>query len=397
MADRERPVGLSGAKAAVCLGFLAALVGLGAWQAMAPEKAYSDQERRYLAQRPEFSVEGLLSGDFGEDYEEYLSDQFPMRDAWVRLYTLAELSRGQRDVNGVYVGKDGWLLEKYDQESLETELLDENLETFAGFLLGMGETLGQDRVRVLLAPSSAQIEREKLPDLASPYDQGQVVGRLEALLGEGGAKMVIPAEQALAEGANRGEELYYRTDHHWTALGAYRAYEAWAASAGLSVLPLEAFEQQVVSRDFLGTIQAKVNLPVSPDAITLFLPKEGGPFHVVYDGGAKEADSLYSMEALEGTDQYSVYLDGNHGLTWIRNQGISEDRAGTRLLIVKDSFAHSFAPFAANHFEDVYLVDLRYFNLPVGQFAKENGITDALVLYQIPTVASDGDIWKMGR
>ena len=116
-------------------------------------------------------------------------------------------------------------------------------------------------------------------------------------------------------------------------------------------------------------------------------------YQVSYDGLPKVYDSLYNLKALEGKDKYAVYLDGNHGLTVINRE--SAEPAGRCLLIVKDSFAHSFVPFAANHFDTVYMVDLRYFNMGIDGFMEENGVTDLLVLYQIPGFSTETTVSKL--
>ena len=161
----------------------------------------------------------------------------------------------------------------------------------------------------------------------------------------------------------------------------------------------EMFTEEIVSEDFLGTVYSKVNVPVRPDSIRIFLPRKEERYQVEYDGLPKVYDSLYNFKALEGKDKYGVYLDGNHGLTVI-NREVSEnskssENSGRKLLIVKDSFAHSFAPFAANHFDTVYMVDLRYFNMGIEGFMEENGVTDVLVLYQIPGFSTETTVSKL--
>ena len=98
------------------------------------------------------------------------------------------------------------------------------------------------------------------------------------------------------------------------------------------------------------------------------------------------------MDALNTRDQYRVFLDGNHGWTKIENPAQHSDK---KLLIIKDSYAHSFAPFAALHFDETHMIDLRYFNGKINQFIEEQGITDILVLYQIPGFIKDVNVSKL--
>lgn len=395
--------------------FVGFLVSAAILSMLMPQKGFSETENRYLKKRPSFTMKGLLDGSFGTDYETYLSDQFPGRDAWIGMKVMAERARGRRDVNGVYFGKDDYLIEKFDSEDIEGEQLEQNLERLSSFALYAKDILGEDRVRVMLVPSASQILTNQLPFLASPYDQSQVTKRLGELLednmsametrGLGGAedeeiadagmqRMVVPVEAMLA--AHRPEDIYYKTDHHWTALGAYYGYRAWAESVEVIPWEPEAFSIQTVSDEFLGTVYSKVNLPQKPDSIRLYLPKTEPEYQVFYDGAA-EAEPMYSYEALEGKDKYAVYMDGNHGLTKIQNPNVEKGGKGRKLLIIKDSFAHSFAPFVVNHFEETYMVDLRYFNLSLRNFMEENGMTDVLVLYQIPGFSREKTVSKLAR
>lgn len=368
----------------LAFGFLAGVVK--------PEKAFSETENRYLQKKPEFTWSGLWDGSFGTKYETYLSDQFPGRDSWIGLKVKAERAQLKQDVNGVYFGKDRYLIEKFDREQIETGLLEENLVRAANFVNAMEMQLGKDHVRVLLLPSAAGIIRDQLPVLAAPYAQQAV----EQKLGKMAARGISVDSDSVFKG-REGEEIFYRTDHHWTALGAYYGYRAWAESLGLGAWEKDRFRIETVSRNFFGTVQSKVNVKTEADTIELFLPREAVSYEVFFDGTEEGMDGLYNRKALEGKDQYRVYLDGNHGLTEIRNRDLALEtgQEGKKLLIIKDSFAHSFAPFAANHFETVYLLDLRYYNGTVSRFLEDYPVTDVLVLYQIPGFAKETALSKL--
>ena len=104
-------------------------------------------------------------------------------------------------------------------------------------------------------------------------------------------------------------------------------------------------------------------------------------------------DTLYDRTALEGKDKYAVYLGGNYGEVDIRTN-LSN---GKTLLVIKDSFAHSFVPLAVNHYERVLMVDLRYFHAALGEYIKENQVTDILVLYNLANLATDRNLGKLTR
>ncbi|WP_418578094.1 DHHW family protein [Hungatella sp.] len=374
------------------LGFLGVLSLLSI---VTPQKAFSDSENRYLQKKPEFSVKSLLNGSYGEKYEQYLSDQFPGRNVWIGMKVTTERLALQEDVNGVYFGKDGYLIEKFDTEDLEGEQLNKNIGKLAAFTGAAEKSLGKDHVRVMLVPSASQIITERLPFLAAPYDQGRVTGMLCRSLKEAGGsrETVLPAEEYLKR--YREEALYYRTDHHWTARGAYLGYRLWAESVGLTPWTEEMFDIQTVNSEFHGTVYSKLNVPWRYDTIEVWQPKEEKDYRVSFDGEPKEYDSLYFPGALEGKDKYAVYLDGNHAITKIENRSITGDQKEKKLLMIKDSYAHSFAVFAANHFGTVYMADLRYLNLNLKEWMEEQEITDVLVLYQIPGFAKEKSVSKL--
>lgn len=364
-----------------------------------PDKSFSESENRYLEGKPEFNLKKLLDGSFGTEYEVYLTDQFPVRDKFVAAKTNIERLLFTTDVNGVYFGKDSYYIEKFDPEDLNTEQLSKNLSYLAEAADLLANRVGEDHVKIMMIPSASQILTDKLPAFASPANQSEIVERLRKSLKS--PSMLLPVEQQLSKHGE--EELYYRTDHHWTSQGAYYAYRLYGEADGFRPWMESEFVKDIVSTDFLGTVESKLKAGMQADRITLFRPRESQEYKVYYDGLKEAHDTLYNLKALEGKDQYAVFLDGNHGWTRIVNETAQKSEMAEgialkrKLLIVKDSYAHSFAPFAANHFGEVHMVDLRYFNMNLTEFMDNQGITDVLVLYQIPGFARDTNIFKMLR
>jgi len=384
-----------GSNKIVTYGFVLLLAGAGIINLLWPEQGFSETENRYLKKLPRFSLEAFLDGSYGRDYEEALSDQFPYRNRWVALNVLSERVQGKTAINGVYIGRDNYLLEKFEKEDLQTEQSAKNINLAGAALAEWRQVLGKEHVRVMLVPSAAQVLKEKLPLFAAPYDQSEVTGSLKEAAAD--PEIFVPVEEMLA--GHRQEEIYYRTDHHWTSLGAYYGYTAWARSIGMVPLAPQDFEITRADSEFLGTIQSKLNSRVLPDVINIYQPKTAMEYEVYYDLSETPVDTLYSFDALQTKDKYRVFLDGNHALTRVENITLQAARAkdenGRRLLIVKDSFAHSFAPFAVNHFETTYMIDLRYYNGNVDDFMEEHRITDLLLLYQIPGFCTERTVGKL--
>lgn len=386
--DSRRSDGLT---ATVFAGFIALGTILSVFW---PSRSFSAAENRYLAQKPSFQFAALMDGSYGKKYETWLSDQFPLRTALVAAKVYAERMLLNEDVNGVYFGKDGYYIEKFEPEELMTGQLEKNLGFLARSAGQFADRLGKDHVKIMLVPSASQILSDRLPLFAAPADQSIIIGELKEKLAD--PAMVPDTEGALR--AHRTEPIYYRTDHHWTTLGAYYGYRLYQEAVGSAPRGLDSYGQKTVSNSFLGTIEAKINIPVRPDSITLFLSKRPEQYSVYYDGLPEAHSSLYNLDALAGRDQYRVFLDGNHGWTKIVRETAGGDPGkNKRLLLVKDSYAHCFAPFAAADYEEVHMIDLRYYNGRLSEFAKENKITDVLILYQIPGFAKDKNIYKMIR
>ncbi len=221
-----------------------------------------------------------------------------------------------------------------------------NLDALAAFALRQGRFWGDGHVKVLLAPTASEDPHRKAPGLCLPLFPRRRLrfpGKSRSVL-HACARKGRPLQEE-ADGPDR--PLYYRTDHHWTASGAYTAYQAWASASGLTSLEPSGFSVETVSEDFLGTIHSKLNVPVKPDSIELYRPIQEPEWSVFYDGSQEPVHSLYSMEALKTRDKYRVFLDRNHGLT--KDRKIPQADSGGKLLIIKDSYA-LLRPFAALHF-----------------------------------------------
>lgn len=354
---------------------------------------YSETENRYLTKRPEFSWNTLLDGDFTNQYENYLSDQFPLRNQWIGLKILCDRTTLKQDSNGVYFAKDNYYIEKQNTSKFTSTQASTNIQSLKTFIEKQEKLLGNEHLRVAIIPTAAEILKDKLPPFASPYNQGILLKQLEASFP---SPIFINMENVLKKHSK--ESIFYHTDHHWTSLGAYYCYSQWIQSLDLSPYPPDFFTKQVITKDFLGTMHSKLNIPMPADSITLYKPRADFHYKLNYVIEKKESDSLYDMTALKEKDKYKIFLGGNHAridiTTSIKDTAYAPLK-NSHLLIIKDSYSHSFAPFAVNHFEKTTLLDLRYFIGSVEDYIKENNVTDILVLYSTSNFVSDGNIKKM--
>src|SRR5690554_6022972 len=164
------------------LAFILFLGGAMLLNLLTPDRAYSLRENRYLAKLPPFSVQNILKGRFSRQFEEYITDQFAFRDQWVLLKGDVELLLLRRENNGIFFGRDGYLLEDFSPPGPALARNLERINTFA-------QAFPHLRIHLLLAPNSVAIYPDKLPPFAQVYDQAQVLKRVEGGL-VGGVELV---------------------------------------------------------------------------------------------------------------------------------------------------------------------------------------------------------------
>ena len=141
-----------------------------------PQKEYSDQENRLLQTRPKLVWEELFNGSYQEHYEAYLNDQLPDRDRWVQAAAKMEQWIGKREINGVYIGKDGYLLEKFDAIEYDPMQVKENTAFLSQFLNAAVKRYGKKRVSCIILPDKAGAMPDKLP----PFAPGNVKAQQKA-------------------------------------------------------------------------------------------------------------------------------------------------------------------------------------------------------------------------
>ncbi len=193
----------------------------------------------------------------------------------------------------------------------------------------------------------------------------------------------VDAYSTMLEAANRGEYIYFRTDHHWTVRGAYAAYEAFCKEAGFKPVALEDMERHVIE-GFVGTLYGQTQDTVlrdNPDYVEYFIPPtETETYRYVKNQPyTPYASTVFADYATSGGNTYSVFLHGDLPLTHIKTKA----NTGRKIVVVKESFGNAFSPFMISHFDEVFVVDQRYFQLGLIDFMEKNGVTDLLFINNI--------------
>lgn len=376
---RRRKVHIKKAAALLFLGMLAVICLINL---VHRDKEFSDKENRMLEQKPSLTMTGVTGGRYMKQYESYKSDQFAARNLWVTLKTNTDLLMGKRDSNGVFKGKDSYLLE--DIARPDEDQMKENIEAIKAF----EDSYVDIPVYFALVPNAANIMSGKLPRLAETEDQRK---QFEGIRKELGDKINwVDVQSALKK--HKDENIYYHTDHHWTTLGASYAYAELAKVMGLDTANRPKWERYAVSNDFNGTLSATSGYEQGyREPIYIYAPEKGEKspdVTVSYVDEQRKSASLYDSSKLKEKDQYALFLGGNYSMIDIKTTADSSNR----LLLVKDSYANCLVPFLTPFFREIIMIDPRYYYGDIHQVMEENNITSVLFLYNGNTFVEDNSI-----
>ncbi len=367
--------------AATAVLFFGMLFVFGVWFLVHPAREFSDKENRVLAQFPAFSVKAFFSGQWGLDFEEYLSDQFPLRDEWIVLKAALQRASGRQDNNGVYYGErltdTFWT---YDAGQLERNLSAVN--DFAQ--KGSGATY------FVPVPNAVAVNDGDLPLLAPDQDQRALI---QEMAGSVPQAVTVDCLDALRDAAEDGQPLYFGTDHHMTTRGAYVVYCQLLTAMGETPLSEDQFTKTAVTDTFTGTLYHKSGAWwTQPDTMERWDPVTGLSAQLTILPSGEVYDSLYDDSALTGNDPYAYFLHGNQPLEVIRTGA-----SGGKLLLVKDSYAHILAPFLANHFSEIHLLDPRYYRESASEYRRQEGIDTTVILYHVKNLTEDTSLPLLSR
>lgn len=317
------------------------------WNLATPTQTFSQAENRTLASFPEFNIPDLLDGDFMNGVDTFFNDQFAGRPYWVSGQTLIEYGIGKREINSIFMGRKALL----GNLAAEDEAMSN--ENIAG-VNAFAEKYSIPTY-VMLVPSSTSVQPEKLPFLAEGWDEKSYI---ESAYGKFSNKVTsVPVFDTLTR--HRDEYIFYRTDHHWTTYGAYLALGEMYGRMGKAIPKESDFDISTVSDSFKGTFHSKTGFPlVKDDEIQLYQRGKATAYDV-FDGKTSQTyDSVFFKEFLGQKDKYSFFLGLVQPMATIQTNSAS----GKKLLVFKDSYAHSLLPMMFEDYSEIRIVDLRYLN-----------------------------------
>ncbi|MGI5978631.1 MAG: DHHW family protein [Oscillospiraceae bacterium] len=349
-----------------------------------PGKSFSERENRELQQLPKFSFSSFFGGKYTSKFETFVADQFPMRDAWTTLKARCELASGKKQNKDVYLCSGDRLLEKYaapDQQQLDT-----NIAAVNSFAQNSAVP-----VYFALVPGSTEIYSDLLPKNAPTASEKAVIDYCYARSGAKNIDMETPLQ------AHKDEYIFYRTDHHWTTLGAYYGYETLLTAMGQVPAPLSAFPSETVSQDFYGTVYSKSGISwVRPDEIDIRAQQQPDTKIINYISGQAAETPMYDRSYLEKKDKYAMFMGGNTPLE-IVSTGKTD---GKKLLVLRDSYFDSITPYLQNDFSQIHIMDLRYYKTQameqsISEYIAQYGIDEVLICYSVSTFGTDTNVFLL--
>ena len=347
-----------------------------------PDREFSEQENRSLQQRPAFSFDELFSGQYTKDFETYTTDQFTLRDEWITLKAASELALGKRQNNGMFLCDGGAIIEPY--EAPEDGKLEANMEALNKLVANTDAD-----VYFALIPGKSDIWAHMLPQNAPRDSEKAAIDYCYSLSDAVNVDIYGKLEE------HSGEYIYYRTDHHWTTLGAYYGFSALAESMGLDCPDISEYGgRETVSEEFYGTSWSSSGFSwVEPDSMEIFVTEPEGLEITNYPQGSPVEGQLYDWSRLEVKDKYSFFYGGNTPLLEIET-GVED---APSLLILRDSYMDSLSPFLLASYSRIHILDLRYYRASLSDYIAQNGFDDVLVCYSIDNFSTDSNIFLLGR
>lgn len=366
----------------------------------------SDAEKRKLTEFPDFTVSSFLSGDWTSQVSLWFADTYPLREGMISANNTLEdlygirneqvISGGNADdipdkpvsgdvvfnptddgdgekVQGMYVNGDtAYQLYTFNEQ---------NSNSYVALINKFAAAIdGKAQVYDMIVPLHYQIalSRETAAKYGASDCESAIDYMYSALTDNVKTIDVLPGLIA-----HNTEELYFRTDHHWTARGAYYAYQAFCSVKGINATPLKSY-RKLELEGFLGTLYSEANQPQAmrnnPDTVEAFVPI-GINEEKVYDSNgnkiAEYAVVYTKADKYTAGNKYLAFIGGDHPLIEIHNPNISD---GSSIVVVKESYGNAFVPFLVDSYEHVYVIDYRHWSGDLADFVINKQIDDVLFL-----------------
>lgn len=416
----------------------------------------SVSEKRKLTEFPEFSVSALLSGDYFNGIHLWFSDTFPFRESWISLSGKIDRLHGSNEItiygdlppaNTVPpvqsvpspqptpeaevtppvestvpeepVAPPEEVLTLPPEESVEQWggiEVDEDAEVIFGSVLQIGDSAfayygfsqpGADRyvkminncaqylsekdikVHSMLVPTSVgvMVASEYL-EMLGCADQGEAISYM--LYGMDERINKVNVFNTLID--HNDEYIYFRTDHHWSALGAYHAYAEFCKSTGMEAAPLESFEL-MEQGNFKGSFYYSCNQSskLRIDTVDAYKPQGDLEMKITaVEGNTFPWEVITDMSHSTDNAKYMAFLAGDHPMTVISNHDLPD---APSCVVIKDSFGNAMIPFLTQNYHKIYALDYRsYFTMKLRYFVEAYEVDEVIFLNSLALSQGDGTL-----
>ena len=351
------------------------------------KKPFSETENRMLQQFPKFTEDTLLSGKFMSQSEDFVADQFFLRDYWIEIKLKADKIIGRQTSNGVILGKDGYLIE--NSVAPASASFEKNLDAIRTFAENHSDT----KIVMTMVPNAVSVCDQLLPENMPVRSQKEDLDAVKTAVSE--SLSYVDLTDVLS--SHKEEAIYYKSDHHWTSLGAKYAFDAMKEALGTAELtgdlgtdaPEDYLQVYNVTNDFSGTMASTSGDFSVKDSIDIYVYEiEDFQYVVEYTDEQKKTATVFNSAALSQKNKYEVFLGGNHPQINIKTTNLNK----RNLLIFKDSYANAFIQFLLPYYQTITIVDPRYYSDDIEKLIADAGITDILFLYNMNTFATDNSL-----
>lgn len=364
--------------------FCLIIFGMSGLHILTDDKSFSESENRVLAAFPKLTVATIADGSFMKDFETYLTDQFPFRDAVISAKTLADRVLGKNEENGIYIGKNGYLFDS------QTPYSKDRVKTIAKAVKRFSDKHSDLETAFILAPNSGYVYSEFLPKYLELPGQNKQLKSIRKQIESD--NIFWPSTASLLKKNAEKTQLYYKTDHHWTTRGAYLIFKEICLQWGFETSKNDIdkkFDFFEVSSTFEGTLASTSGVHGTTDKIEICVPKNSEGTYVAYfESSGEKTASLFFADKLKNKNQYEVFLGGNYDKVIIS----TVSPANKSLLLIKDSYANCMIPMLTPYFSKIVVIDPRYLTDSLDSIIKENEFTHMLYLYNLNTLLEDNSL-----
>lgn len=404
--------------------------------------SYSETEKRNLAQFPKFSAKTLVDGSYFYDIGTWFSDTFPYREALTKANTKlksfygfdtvsihGDVEQGDEIPDVPPVSETETTKVSPTETTQPVKMPDaDDLQSDNGDPDAQKPDIKTESLGAIIVAGNTGYEYYNFSNSLAPRFINSVNNIKSALNCDSDVyAMIIPTsiditlndalradiksanqKKALdyfnasfknvtavdgiyeAERLHRNEYIYFRTDHHWTALGAYYAYCRFAEAKGIDAVPLQKYQTKTFD-GFLGTFYSgsgqASKLGETPDSVTAYMPYNNITCRIDEgNGNAYDWDVVKDVSDYSQSLKYLAFIGGDNALTTVTN---ADNPNGETCIVIKESYGNAFVPFLIPHYSTVYVIDPRHYKGTLGEFTKDKNIDDVIFLANISTTRNN--------